>query len=323
MSYIAGMRAVFLDFGTVSNGDLDTGSLERVIPGLVLHQQTSTEQVAERIAGFEVVFANKAIIDCATIAANPQLRLIALTATGVDNVDLAAARESGIAVCNLHDYCTQSVIQHVFAMLLALTHRLHDYGQLVRAGDWEQAGQFSTFPYAIRELHGRVFGIVGHGTLGRAVGRTAAEFGMQVEIANRPGGPRLEGRVDLDELLPRADVLSLHCPLTDATRGLISSARLARMKPDAVLINTARGALVDAAALAQALKSGRLGGAGIDVLEREPPAPGHALLDPSIPNLILTPHIAWAAREARQRCLDELALNVVAFNEGHRRNRVC
>ncbi|MGH8136337.1 MAG: D-2-hydroxyacid dehydrogenase [Steroidobacteraceae bacterium] len=317
------MRAVFLDFGTVSNDDLDTASLERVVPGLRLHEQTSAAQVAERIAGFEVVFANKAVINRAAIAANPQLRLIALTATGVDNVDLAAAREAGIAVCNLHDYCTQSVVQHVFAMLLALTHRLHDYGQLVRAGGWQQAGQFSTFPHVIRELQGRVFGIVGLGTLGRAVGRTAAAFGMQVEIANRPGVPKLQGRADLDELLPRVDVLSLHCPLTDATRGLIGAARLARMKADAVLINTARGALVDATALAEALKSGRLGGAGIDVLEREPPPPGHPLLNPAIPNLILTPHIAWAAREARQRCLDELALNVAAFREGRSRNRVC
>ena len=317
------MRAVFLDFGTVSNGDLDTNPLERVVPGLVIHQQTSTAQVAERVACFEVVFANKAIIDRRTIAANPQLRLIGLTATGVDNVDVAAAGEAGIAVCNLRDYCTQSVVQHVFAMLLALTHRLKNYDALVHDGGWQQAGQFSTFPYSIRELQGRVFGIVGHGTLGRAVGRTAAAFGMQVEIANRPGAPRLAGRVDLDELLPRVDVLSLHCPLTDATRELMGAARLARMKSDAVLINTSRGALVDAGALAAALKAGRLGGAGIDVLEREPPPPDHPLLDPAVPNLILTPHVAWAAREARQRCLDELALNVVDFLAGGRRNRVC
>jgi glycerate dehydrogenase len=323
MAYIAGMRAVFLDFGTVSNGDLDTNSLERVVPGLTIHQQTSNAEVVKRITGFEIVLANKAVIGREAIAANPQLKMIALTATGVDNVDLAAARGSGIAVCNLLDYCTQSVVQHVFAMLLALTHRLHDYGQLLRAGGWEQAGQFSTFPYAIRELQGRVFGIVGHGTLGRAVGRAAAAFGMQVEIVNRPGGPRLDNRVDLDVLLPRVDVLSLHCPLNDATRGLISAARMKRMKPDAVLINTARGALVDAAALAAALKAGLLGGAGIDVLDQEPPSPGHPLLDSSVPNLILTPHIAWAAREARQRCLDELALNIAAFKAGSRRNRVC
>ena len=145
---------------------------------------------------------------------------------------------------------------------------------------------------------------------------------MQVEIANRPGGEPREGRRNLDELLPELDVLSLHCPLTDATRGLVSRGRLARMKPDAVLINTARGALVDTRALAEALKSRRLGGAGIDVLECEPPPPDHPLLDPSIPNLILTPHVAWAAREARQRCLDELALNVESFLSGGRRNRV-
>ena len=316
------MRAVFLDFGTVSSGDLDPGPLERVAPGIVLHTQTAAADVAARIAGFEAVFANKSVITRAMIESNPQLRLIALTATGTDNVDLAAARAAKVAVCNLRDYCTPSVVQHVFAMLLALTHRLRDYDLLVHSGRWEQAGQFSVFPYPIRELQGRTFGIVGHGALGRAVARVAASFGMQVEIANRPGGPVTEGRRDLDELLPQLDVLSLHCPLTDATRGLIGAARLARMKPDAVLINTARGALVDAKALAEALGSRRLGGAGIDVFEREPPPADHPLLDPAIPNLIVTPHIAWAARESRQRCLDELALNVESFLAGGRRNRV-
>lgn len=316
------MRAVFLDFGTVSNGDLDPAPLERALPGIVLHERTAPDDLASKIAGFEAVLANKSVIDAATIAANPQLKLVALTATGVDNVDVAAARAAGVAVCNLRDYCTDSVAQHVFALLLALTHRVAEYDALVAGGRWQQAGQFSVFPYPIRELRGRVLGIVGHGALGGAVATLARAFGMQVEIANRPGGRPAEGRSDLDELLPRLDVLSLHCPLTDATRGLVSRERLARMKPDAVLINTARGALVDTRALAEALRSGRLGGAGIDVLEREPPPPDHPLLDPSIPNLILTPHVAWAAREARQRCLDELALNVESFLSGGRRNRV-
>ena len=178
------------------------------------------------------------------------------------------------------------------------------------------------FPFPIRELQGRVLGIVGHGTLGKAVAAIARAFGMRVEIANRPGGTPAAGRRDLDDLLPELDVLSLHCPLNEATRGLVSRERLARMKPDAVLINTARGALVDMQALADALKAGTIGGAGIDVLEREPPPPGHPLIDPSIPNLIVTPHVAWAAREARQRCLDELALNVLSFLSGGRRNRV-
>jgi glycerate dehydrogenase len=316
------MRAVFLDFGTVSNGDLDPGPLERALPGIVIHERTAQADVPARIAGFEAVLANKSVIDGATIRANPSLRFVALTATGVDNVDLAAAREAGVAVCNLRDYCTASVAQHVFALLLALTHRLADYDALVAGGRWQAAGQFSVFPYPIRELKGRVFGIVGHGTLGTAVAGLAQAFGMRVEVANRPGGTPSPGRRDLDDLLPEVDVLSLHCPLTDATRGLMSGERLARMKPDAVLINTARGALVDTRALADALKARALGGAGIDVLEREPPPPDHPLLDPAIPNLIVTPHVAWAAREARQRCLDELALNVISFQSGGRRNRV-
>ncbi len=316
------MRAVFLDFGTVSSGDLDTGALERALPGIALRDRTPQAEVPSRIAGHQVVLANKSVIDGATIAANPQLKLIALTATGVDNVDVPAARAAGVAVCNLRDYCTDSVAQHVFALLLALTHRVADYHALVAGGRWQAAGQFSVFPYPIRELRGRVLGIVGHGALGSAVAKIARAFGMHVEVANRPAGTPKQDRRDLDEMLPGLDVLSLHCPLTEATRGLISRERLARMKPDAVLINTARGALVDTRALAEALESGRLGGAGIDVLEREPPPPDHPLLDPSIPNLILTPHVAWAAREARQRCLDELALNVQSFLSGGRRNRV-
>jgi glycerate dehydrogenase len=316
------VRAVFLDYGTVSNGDLDTASLERALPGIVVHARTPNEDVPARIAGFEAVLANKSRIDGAAIRANPQLRFVALTATGVDNVDLASAREAGIAVCNLRDYCTASVAQHVFALLLALTHKLAEYDALVAQGRWQAAAQFSVFPFPIRELPGRTLGVVGYGTLGKAVATIATAFGMQVEVANRPGGVRQDGRRDLDDLLPELDVLTLHCPLTDATRGLISRARLARMKPDAVLINTARGALVGTAALAEALRAGRLGGAGIDVLENEPPPADHPLLDPSIPNLILTPHVAWAAREARQRCLDELALNVQSFLGGGRRNRV-
>jgi len=316
------MRGVFLDLGTVSNGDLDTRALEQVLPGLAIHDATPQEQVAGRIAGAEVVLLNKCRVTRGMMAASPRLRLIALTATGVDNVDVAAAREAGIAVANLRDYCTPSVVQHVFAVLLSLTHRLPEYDRLTKTGEWGRADRFSVFPYPIRELAGRALGIVGYGALGRGVARVAEAFGMEVLVANRPGGPPTPGRADLHELLPRIDVLSLHCPLTPATRGLIGAAELARMKPDAVLVNTARGALVDAAALASALREGRLGGAGIDVLEQEPPVDGSPLLAPGIPNLIVTPHTAWAARESRQRCLDELAANVAAFLQGERRNRV-
>lgn len=316
------MRGVFLDLGTVHDGDLDMTALESALPGLVVHDRTSSAEVAARIAGFDVIMTNKCRITRDAMASGGPPKLIALTATGVDNVDIAAARELRIAVTNLHDYCTQSVAQHVFALLLALNHRLREYAALVRRGDWGRAGAFSVSRYPIRELAGRQLVVVGLGTLGRAVARLGEAFGMQVAVANRPGGGAVPGRRDLDELLPAADVLTLHCPLTAATRGLIGARRLALMRPDAILINTARGGLVDAAALAAALREGRLGGAGIDVLDGEPPAPDHPLLQPDIPNLILTPHVAWAAQEARQRCLDELARNIRAFQKGERRNRV-
>jgi glycerate dehydrogenase len=316
------MRSVFLDLGTVSNDDLDMGALLAALPRLAVHQQTSQEEVAERIAGSEVVLLNKCRITRELMLVNPQLKLIALTATGVDNVDVAGARELGIAVANLVDYCTPSVVQHVFALMLSLTQHLPEYDRFTRSGQWGRAGRFSVFPHPIRELRGRNLVIVGYGALGRGVAGAAEAFGMTVQVANRPGGVPQPGRLDLAELLPVADVLSLHCPLTPATRHMIGDRELACMKPDAVIINTARGALIDPAALASALRAGRLGGAGIDVLEQEPPIDGNPLLDPDIPNLIVTPHIAWAARESRQRCLDELALNVRAFQTGKRRNRV-
>jgi glycerate dehydrogenase len=237
-------------------------------------------------------------------------------------VDLVAAAELGIAVCNLHDYCTASVVQHVFGVLLVLTHRLREYDALVRTGAWQRGGQFCLLDFPIRELAGRNLGIVGYGTLGKGVAQVARAFGMQVLIANRPGGTREAGRIDLHDLLPRVDVLSLHCPLSPATQGVIGAHELALMKHDAVLVNTARGALVDSAALADALRGGLLGGAAIDVLPQEPPVDGNPLLAGDIPNLIVTPHIAWAAREARQRCIDEMAANVRAFRSGERRNRV-
>ena len=317
------MQSVFLDYATVSfDGDLDPRSLLDALPGLELRGHTVQDEVAAQMAGAEVVLVNKLRINREAMEAAPSLRLVALAATGTNNVDLVAAAERGIAVCNLHDYCTASVVQHVFGVLLALTHRLREYDALVRTGAWQRGGQFCLLDYPIRELAGRTLGILGYGTLGKGVAQVARAFGMQVLVANRPGGTRETGRVDLHELLPRADVLSLHCPLSPATQGVIGAPELALMKRDAVLVNTARGALVDSAALAAALRGGRLGGAAIDVLPQEPPVDGNPLLEGDIPNLIVTPHIAWAAREARQRCLDEMAANVLAFRSGERRNRV-
>jgi glycerate dehydrogenase len=317
------MRSVFLDYATVSyGGDLDPARLLATLPGLELRAHTPQESVAATIADAGIVLVNKLRLERAALAGAPGLRAIALAATGTNNVDLVTARERGIAVCNLHDYCTASVVQHVFAMLLTLTHRLRDYDALVRAGAWQRGEQFCLLDFPVRELAGRRLGIVGLGTLGSGVARVAEAFGMQVLVAQRPGaGPRA-GRLPLDELLPQVDVLSLHCPLTPDTQGLIGTERLARMRPDAILVNTARGALVDSAALAAALRAGRLGGAAIDVLPEEPPVNGNPLLALDLPNLIVTPHVAWAAREARQRCIDEMAANLADFLAGGRRGRV-
>jgi len=317
------MPAVFLDYATVSfNGDLDPRSLREALPGLEIRDHTAQQDVASQVAGRDVVLVNKLRITREIIEASPALRLIALAATGTNNVDLVAAGERGVAVCNLRDYCTASVVQHVFGVLLLLTQRLREYDALVRSGAWQRGENFCLLDYPIRELVGRRLGIVGYGTLGRGVARAATAFGMEVLVANRPGGTAVPGRMALDELLPAIDVLSLHCPLAPATQGMIGASRLSRMKRDAVLINTARGALVDAPALADALRGGRLGGAAIDVLSQEPPVDGNPLLAGDIPNLVVTPHIAWAAREARQRCIDEMAANIADFRRGGRRGRV-
>jgi glycerate dehydrogenase len=316
-------KAVFLDFATVSNGDLDMGALKRVLPDVVLHDVTPDADIPARMAGAHIVLTNKLRISRALIEANPQLRFVGVSATGTNNVDLEAARDHTVAVCNVRDYCSRSVMQHVLAVILAHTHRVREFSRLAVDGSWSRTPQFTMLNYPIRELSGRVLGIVGYGALGRAVAQGAqAALDMRVMIAGRPGQPAAPGRVELDVLLREADVLSLHCPLTPDTANLISTRELGLMKRDALLVNTARGGLIDSAALVEALRNGTIGGAAIDVLPQEPPLDGNPLVDPSIPNLILTPHIAWAAKEARQRCLDQVAANIADFLKGGTRNRV-
>ena len=315
-------RAVVLDLATITNGDLDLSALDAALPGWVGFPVTRPDELHARIADAEVVLTNKIRIDRAAFDAAPALRIVCLAATGTNNVDLDAARDHGVAVANLRAYCTASVAQHVFALILALTIDIPGYRRLLDEGAWRDSPQFCLLDYPVRELAGKVLGIIGFGELGRATARIGEAFGMSVLVAERPGTGASAGRVPLATLLARADVVSLHCPLTAATRGLIDADALRRMKPDALLINTARGALVDEAALAAALRAGRIGGAGIDVLSEEPPVHGNPLLDGTIPNLIVTPHIAWAAREARQRAIDEMAANARAFLTGETRNRV-
>jgi glycerate dehydrogenase len=321
------MRTVFLDYETVSNGDLDTASLERAAPGIHFYPFTTEAQLAERIADAQIVLINKIELTRERLLGARKLELIAVAGTGTDGVDLTAAGERGIAVCNVRGYCTVSVVQHAWAMILSLTQHLSQYMRLATEGSWAEGSWVenetnAVLAHPIRELSGRVLGIVGWGTLGRGVAAVGEAFGMRTLVCNRPGAAPEAGRVSLDELLATADIVSLHCPSTPSTRGLIGARELGLMRPDALLINTARGALVDGAALAQALREGRLAGAGIDVLPQEPPTDGDPLLDLGIPNLILTPHIAWAAREARQRCIDEMGANLTDFLRGGRRGRV-
>jgi glycerate dehydrogenase len=290
--------------------------------GLTRFESTQPEQVPERIEAAQVVISNKVLLDAETLGSAQALKLICVAATGTNNVDLPAAAALGIPVCNVRDYATPAVAQHVFALILALTTRLLDYRQAVAAGAWGQARQFCLLDFPIRELTGKTFGVIGYGVLGKAVAHLAEAFGMEVLIAQRPGGPATAGRVPVAELLPQVDILSLHCPLTEQTRGLIGAAELAAMRRDALLINTARGGLVDEAALADALRRGTIGGAGFDVLTVEPPRGGNPLLADDIPNLIVTPHTAWASREARQRMVAELAANITSFAAGTPRNQV-
>lgn len=323
------MRGAFLDLDTLSHqGDVDLAPLAALLDPLAVHGTTPAAALHARLSDAEVVLTNKCALDAAAFAAAPRLRLVCLAATGFNNVDLDAARARGVAVCNIRAYCTPGVVQHVFMLILAHAQRLDGYRALVAARAWERAPQFTLLDLPIHELNQRTLGVVGWGELGRAVARVAEAFGMRVLVAERRAGPDSAappprpGRVPFEQVLAESDFLTLHCPLDATTRGLIGAAELARMKPTAVLINTSRGAVVDEAALAAALRAGRLAGAGIDVLSQEPPTQGNPLLEPGVPNLIVTPHVAWAAVEARQRAVRQMADCVAAFQRGERLNRV-
>jgi glycerate dehydrogenase len=288
-----------------------------------LYDDTSDDEVAARISSVEFVFTNKIRLTNKLIVQANDLRYIGLTATGTDNIDLDTAKAHGIAVTNIRGYCTQSVVEHVFGTLLMLTHSLDRYNASARGGDWQMSNDFCILTHPIRELSAMTLGIVGYGALGQGVAQTAREFGMTVIVSARPGSDSVAGdRVTFNDLLERSDVISLHCPLTDQTRRLFDRRTIGRMKQDAILINTARGALIDSVALVDALSSGHLAGAVIDVLSQEPPVEGDPLLDYEGETLIVTPHIAWGTVQARQNAIDELAANATAFLAGQERNRV-
>ncbi len=316
------MKAVFLDWATMGP-DLDTGELRALLPELEVFDVTEDDEVADRIRDAAFVLTNKIRLSDELLEHCPELQFIGLTATGTDNVDLEAAARHGVAVCNIRAYCTQSVAEHVFGVLLYLTHSLGRYAADVRAGEWQRSDNFCLLTHPVRELSAMTLGIVGYGELGKGVAKTGAAFGMEVIVSARPGTSEArDDRVSFAELLSRSDVISLHCPLNADTRNLFGAEEFRKMKKDAILINTARGGLVDSAALAKALRTGQIAAAAIDVLPKEPPVQGEPLLDYKGDNLIVTPHIAWATNEARQAALDELAANVAAFMAGRQRNRI-
>jgi glycerate dehydrogenase len=316
------MKAVFLDFATMGPG-LDLSPLSTRLPELELFDITADAQLAERVQGVEFVLTNKMRLTGELIKNSPALRFIGLTATGTDNVDLVAAKASGIAVCNIRAYCTQSITEHVFGLILNFTHSLARYNAAVRAGEWQRADDFCLLTYPIRDLSSMTIGIVGYGELGKGVARAARSFGMEVIVSARPGTDRVEaGRVSFDEMVRRSDVITLHCPLTEATRDLFGVAEFKKMKSSAILINTARGGLVNSAALVAALESGSIAAAAVDVLPEEPPVNGNPLLDYVDPRLVITPHVGWGSNEARQAAIEELAQNIAAYLKGEKRNRV-
>ncbi|MEH6648411.1 MAG: 2-hydroxyacid dehydrogenase [Motiliproteus sp.] len=310
------MKTVFVDLGSLDRNDLDMSPIENQSSQLTCHQATSAAQLAARLGDADVVITNKVGLNAELLSQLPQLKLVCIAATGTNNVDLLAAKRLGIHVSNCQGYGTGSVVQHAFALMLALTTRLNDYHAAVQRGDWSRSDQFCLLDYPVMELQGKTLGIIGYGELGRKMASIAEAFGMKVLVAARPGTEPKAGRLALEQLLPQVDILTLHCPLTEQTKNLIDAEALALMKPSALLINAARGGIVDEVALASALRSCQLAGAGVDVLSTEPPVNGNPLLAADIPNMIVTPHSAWGSVEARQRIVGQIAENIAAFKAG-------
>src|SRR5215813_794192 len=285
------------------------------------HGETLPSQVIERVRDATIIISNKLTLGEPELSRATRLKLIAIAATGSDCVDLAYCRKRGIGVCNVRGYAANSVPEHALMLMLALRRNLLAYRQDVQHGLWNLSKQFCLLSHELRDIRGSTLGIIGYGSIGKGMARLGESVGMRVLISERKGQNGLRaGRASFEETLRQGDVISLHCPLTEETRELIGRAELDLMKPSALLINTARGALIDETALIVALRNGRIAAAGIDALREEPPRHGNPLLDVDLPNLIITPHVAWASREAVQALADQVIDNLEAFVAGQPQN---
>lgn len=315
-------RIVFLDRETISPQTvLRPASFPH---DLVVHQHTAPGDVAARIADADIVITNKVRLGREALSGASRLRMIAVAATGTDVIDLPACADLGIVVSNIRGYAVNTVPEHTFALIFALRRSIVAYRESVKAGRWQESGQFCYFDYPIRDLAGATLGIIGGGVLGQAVATIGQALGMRVVFSARKGVARADARyTPFEQVLAQSDVLTLHCPLNDQTRGMIGDVEFALMTRKPLLVNTARGGLVDEAALERALRSGRLGGAGFDVAAPEPPSEDSVLMRLlDLPNFILTPHVAWASDEAVQSLADQLMDNIDAFQSGAPRNVV-
>ncbi len=316
------MKIVILDGYTLNPGDLDWAPLKE-LGSCIIHPRTDVEQIVDRVDDAEIILTNKTVLSADTLALLPTVKYIGVLATGVNVVDLEAAKKYNIVVTNVPGYSTQSVAQMVFALLLEMTLHVGHHAGMVQQGDWVTCDDFSFRDRPLIELAGKTLGVVGYGQIGQQVAQIAKAFGMEILVQTAHPEKYQEAEfefVDIDKLFSDSDIISLNCPLTEETRTLVDTAHLARVKQGALLINTGRGQLINEEAVAEALEKGSLGGYATDVLSQEPPAEDNPLF--SAPNCLITPHIAWATAEARQRLLDIVVANIAAFQNGDPQNRV-
>lgn len=316
------MHAVFLDYQTFSPS-LDLSALNKVISKFDFHSTTTPDQVLKHCSTAEIILSNKVVLDSTTLKQLPNLKLICITASGYNNVDLNAARELGIAVTNVSGYAKNSVAQYVFAQLLSYYSQIEDHNNNTREGQWQKSETFCVHGKGSNELAGKSIGIIGYGALGGQVATIARAFGMQVLIADRPNATTIRAdRIAFNQVAAQADIITLHCPQTAETENLFNAAVFSQMKNSAVLINTARGALINNDDLLVALNNNQLACAILDVLEQEPPPEDHILLAAQSSKLKITAHIAWASEQAQQALLNLVADNILAFQQGKRVNRL-